>query len=49
MWLTKPHSYPIKDGLTVRWSSDRITSAPEIAVDGFGLEEISEYIEAVFL
>ena len=32
---------------TVRWSSDQVTWAPEIAVDGFGLEEISEYMEAV--
>ena len=27
---------------TVRWSSDQVTWAPEIAVSGFGLEEISE-------
>ena len=32
---------------TVRWSSDRVTWAPEIAVAGFGLEEISEYMESV--
>ena len=32
---------------TVRWSSDQVTWAPEIAVDGFGLEEISEYMENV--
>ncbi len=32
---------------TVRWSSDQVTWAPEIAVDGFGLEEISEYMETV--
>ena len=32
---------------TVRWSSDQVTWAPEIAVDGFGLEEISEYMESV--
>ena len=33
---------------TVRWSSDQVTWAPEIAVDGFGLEEISEYMEGVY-
>ena len=33
---------------TVRWSSDQVTWAPEIAVDGFGLEEISEYMDAVY-
>ena len=33
---------------TVRWSSDQITWAPEIAVDGFGLEEISEYMDTVY-
>ncbi|MCH7736423.1 MAG: TldD/PmbA family protein [Chloroflexi bacterium] len=32
---------------TVRWSSDQMTWAPEIAVSGFGLEEISEYMEGV--
>jgi predicted Zn-dependent protease len=32
---------------TVRWSSDQVTWAPEIAVDGFGLQEISEYMESV--
>ena len=32
---------------TVRWSSDQVTWAPEIAVDEFGLEEISEYMETV--
>ncbi len=32
---------------TVRWSSDQVTWAPEIAVAGFGLEEISEYMESV--
>ncbi|MDA1128647.1 MAG: TldD/PmbA family protein [Chloroflexi bacterium] len=32
---------------TVRWSSDQVTWAPEIAVDAFGLEEISEYMESV--
>ena len=33
---------------TVRWSSDQVTWAPEIAVAGFGLEEISEYMDAVY-
>ena len=33
---------------TVRWSSDQITWAPEIAVEGFGLEEISEYVDRVY-
>ncbi len=33
---------------TVRWSSDQITWAPEIAVEGFGLEEISEYMDSVY-
>ena len=32
---------------TVRWSSDQVTWAPEIAVSGYGLEEISEYMEGV--
>ena len=32
---------------TVRWSSDQVTWAPEIAVGDFGLEEISEYMESV--
>ena len=32
---------------TVRWSSDQVTWAPEIAVSGYGLEEISEYMESV--
>ena len=32
---------------TVRWSSDQVTWAPEIAASGFGLEEISEYMESV--
>ena len=32
---------------TVRWSSDQVAWAPEIAVGGFGLEEISEYMEGV--
>ncbi len=33
---------------TVRWSSDQVTWAPEIAIDGFGLEEISEYMDGVY-
>jgi len=33
---------------TVRWSSDQITWAPEVAVDGFRLEEISESMETVY-
>ena len=33
---------------TVRWSSDQITWAPEVAVEGFGLEEISESMEDVY-
>ena len=33
---------------TVRWSSEQITWAPEVAVDGFGLEEISESMENVY-
>ena len=33
---------------TVRWSSDQITWAPEIAVEGFMLEEISEYMDSVY-
>jgi len=32
---------------TVRWSSDQVTWASEIAVSGYGLEEISEYMEGV--
>ena len=32
---------------TVRWSSNQVAWAPEIAVSGFGLEEISEYMESV--
>ena len=32
---------------TVRWSSDQVTWAPEIAVSSYGLEEISEYMESV--
>ena len=30
---------------TVRWSSDQVTWAPELAVDGFELEEISEDLD----
>ena len=33
---------------TVRWSSDQVTWAPEIAIAGFGLEEISEYMDGVY-
>ena len=33
---------------TVRWSSDQVTWAPEIAVGNFHLEEIAEYMEGVF-
>ena len=33
---------------TVRWSSDQITWAPEMAIDGFKLEEISEYMDTVY-
>jgi len=33
---------------TVRWSSDQITWAPELAVADFQLEEISEYMEQVY-
>jgi len=32
---------------TVRWSSDQVTWAPEIAIESFGLEEISEYMDGV--
>ena len=32
---------------TVRWSSDQITWAPEVAVSGFQLEEIAEYMEVL--
>ena len=32
---------------TVRWSSDQVTWAPEIAVSGYVLEEISKYMESV--
>jgi predicted Zn-dependent protease len=33
---------------TVRWSSDQVTWAPEVAVFDFHLEEISEYMESVY-
>ena len=33
---------------TVRWSSDQVTWAPEVAVAGFQLEEIGEYMETVY-
>ena len=33
---------------TVRWSSDQVTWAPEIAVSDFPLEEIAGYMEGVF-
>ncbi|HLF03614.1 MAG TPA: metallopeptidase TldD-related protein [Dehalococcoidia bacterium] len=33
---------------TVRWSSDQITWAPEVAVADFQVEEISEYMERVY-
>ena len=33
---------------TVRWSSDQVTWAPEIAIDAFHLEEISEYMDGVY-
>ena len=33
---------------TVRWSSDQVTWAPEVAVADFHLEEISEYMERVY-
>ena len=33
---------------TVRWSSDQITWAPEVAVDDFRLDEISESLETVY-
>ena len=33
---------------TVRWSSDQVTWAPEMAVADFQLEEISEYMEQVY-
>ena len=33
---------------TVRWSSDQVTWAPEIAAEGFLLEEISEFMDTVY-
>ena len=33
---------------TIRWSSDQVTWAPELAVADFQLEEISEYMEQVY-
>jgi hypothetical protein len=33
---------------TVRWSSDQVTWAPEVAVADFHLEEISEYMDRVY-
>ena len=33
---------------TVRWSSDQITWAPELAVADFRLEEIGEYMDTVY-
>ena len=33
---------------TVRWASDQVTWAPEVAVEDFHLNEISEYMEQVF-
>lgn len=33
---------------TVRWSSDQITWAPEVVVDDFRLDEISESLETVY-
>ena len=33
---------------TVRWSSDQVTWAPEVAVAGFQLEEIGGYMEGVY-
>jgi predicted Zn-dependent protease len=33
---------------TVRWSSEEVTWAPEVAVSGFQLEEISGYMEGVY-
>ena len=33
---------------TVRWSSDQVTWAPEIAVTDFHLEEIGGYMDEVF-
>ncbi len=33
---------------TVRWASDQVTWAPEIAVTDFPVEEISEYMETIY-
>ena len=33
---------------TVRWSSDQVTWAPEVAIAGFQLEEISESMEEIY-
>ena len=33
---------------TVRWASDQVTWAPEVAVEDFHLDEIGEYMEQVF-
>jgi len=33
---------------TVRWASDQVTWAPEVAVDGLRVEEIAEYMERVY-
>ena len=33
---------------TVRWSSDQVTWAPEVAVADFSLEEIGEYMDTVY-
>ena len=33
---------------TVRWSSDQVTWAPEVAVEGFRLDEIAGYMEDVY-
>ena len=33
---------------TARWSSDQVTWAPEVAVAGFQLEQISGYMEGVY-
>jgi predicted Zn-dependent protease len=33
---------------TVRWASDQVTWAPEVAVEGLRVEEIAEYMEGVY-
>jgi predicted Zn-dependent protease len=33
---------------TVRWSSDQVTWAPEVAVEDFHIDEIGGYMEDVF-